>query len=176
MPLSPASTSFAGTFYNDLRQPGAADYSEPVRRYNRCGTYQVWCHGTAGLQAECTRRDMYPYMLYTYNSLRHLHLSLHSFWACLSACLQGARGSGAAAPDARQYTLRYPNHRQGGYGGTATSTLLLHKQQPAAVQWPQLSHLGIWAACRLLIDCYLCCAGAAAACRVLRRSHGRHLL
>ena len=34
-----ASPSPAGTFYNDLRQPGAADYSEAVRQYNRCGTH-----------------------------------------------------------------------------------------------------------------------------------------
>lgn len=25
-----------GTFYNDMRAPGAADYSEPIRRFNRC--------------------------------------------------------------------------------------------------------------------------------------------
>ena len=27
-----------GTFYNDCRDPGAADYSEPVRRHCRCGS------------------------------------------------------------------------------------------------------------------------------------------
>ena len=24
-----------GTFYNDMRGPGSADYSEPIRRFNR---------------------------------------------------------------------------------------------------------------------------------------------
>ncbi len=34
-----------GTFYNDLRLGGAADYSEPIRRFNRCCMLIMggWC-------------------------------------------------------------------------------------------------------------------------------------
>ena len=71
----------------------------------------------------------------------HLHLRCatctHHFTPLgLVAYPQGSRRSGAAAPDAWQHAYRYPNHRQGGHGSTATSTLLLHEKQPAAVQLP----------------------------------------
>lgn len=96
-----------GTFYNDMRQQGAQDYSDPIRRYNRWARFVVlqW-------PLSCTKfHGRAAALHYGRTACGTVALPL----TCLASCPEYKQKAGSASASCASGVsppLNYPPHRE----------------------------------------------------------------